>query len=177
MGLSDKWQDVIDAAPGTVFEDRQEDGIRFVIIRGPAALCAYVGVPLGHPLADHEYDDIPITVHGGLTYAGTDEKGAYRPSGWYFYGWDYAHMGDRMIYEDTILKELRMIYEELPGPRDRTAKAWTPKLVDEDSQWAVEDFKRLARLAEKIREGDAKLLEETAEQPDPELSRNPEPGE
>src|SRR5437899_2549525 len=36
---------------------------------GLAAWCGYVAVPPGHPAHGKGYDDIPVEVHGGLTYA------------------------------------------------------------------------------------------------------------
>jgi hypothetical protein len=32
-------------------------------------LCGYVGVPGGHPFHGKGYDDLPVVVHGGLTFA------------------------------------------------------------------------------------------------------------
>lgn len=41
-----------------------------LIHRGPmSALCGYVGVPNGHPLYGKEYGEVPVDVHGGLTYS------------------------------------------------------------------------------------------------------------
>lgn len=34
------------------------------------ALCGYVGVPPEHPFFNAPYDDVPVDVHGGLTFAG-----------------------------------------------------------------------------------------------------------
>src|SRR5688572_17088313 len=96
--LPDTWDAVVSAPVGHIFEDRHEDGVRFLIMRGPAALCAYVGVPDSHPLAGQSYDDMPIQCHGGLTYG--DNGGDKWPKGWYWYGWDYAHSGDRSVYTD-----------------------------------------------------------------------------
>lgn len=48
---------------------------------------AYVKLPLDHVFFDKFYDDIPVYVHGGLTYSEKEEDG-------YWIGWDYAHCGD-----------------------------------------------------------------------------------
>jgi len=84
----------------TVFVDRHEDGYRFLVMRGPASVVAYLGVPESHPLAGRAYDDLPLDCHGGLTFAGLGggKRDAF-PAGWYWYGWDYAHSGDRSFYD------------------------------------------------------------------------------
>lgn len=63
----DLW-DISDIPSNTVLRDWYEDGIRCQIVRGPCALCAYLGVPLDHPIANKNYEDIPLSVHYGLTF-------------------------------------------------------------------------------------------------------------
>lgn len=138
--LSDAWGDVVSADTGHVFLDRHEDGVRFVILRGPCALCAYVGIPESHPLAGKSYDDVPVDCHGGLTY-GDMGTGKYLPSGWWWYGWDYCHSGDYAAYYDT---------SPLRGFDHSNAIKWTPKAVESDAWDALWSFKKLVRLAEGI---------------------------
>ena len=75
----------------------EDEGTPFVrralVVEGPMSLTAYVGVPIEHPLADQNYDDVPLDVHGGLTHGAPGDQ-VHRPLGWYWYGWDYAHAGD-----------------------------------------------------------------------------------
>jgi hypothetical protein len=120
----------------TTYFDEQEEGVRTIVLRGPVALCAYLGVPEGHPLAGNDYDDLSLDVHGWLTYAGTFKEFP----GWYFYGWDYAHVGDKMLRD----REIRAILGDDRG------KEWTPTEVIEEARAAQYDFRRLVRLAEKI---------------------------
>lgn len=117
---------------GTILEDGYENGVRYIIMRGPCALCAYVGVPEGHPLAGKDYDDIPLGVHGGLTFAGRGD--GRRPEGMYWYGWDYGHAGDVPFYA---------------GARE-PGKAWTTSDVREEIWGATYEFAKLMRLAERI---------------------------
>lgn len=67
--------------------------------------------------------DIDIEVHGGITYADDHIwiNNTQKNEGW-FIGWDYAHMGDYMGYEERVPKEYRVggkkwtteeIYKEL----------------------------------------------------------------
>jgi hypothetical protein len=114
--------------------DFEHAGVRCLVIEGPVgALCAYVGVPADHPLAgksdtDPALDD--LSVHGGLTFA-DEGDGRYRPAGWYWYGWDYAHAGDL-----------------IPGlhayPGDR---AWTVGEVEAEARAAAEVFAVIAQRA------------------------------
>ena len=123
---------------GTILKDWYDDGIRYLIMRGPCALCAYFGIPIDHPLAGSSYDDLPVGCHGGLTF-GSEGDGEMRPAGFYWYGWDYAHSGDKSFYN------LDDGYEGLLGD-----KAWTLKAVEEDVNWNSYEIKRLVKLAERI---------------------------
>lgn len=130
----DDMVDVTELERGEVVRSTYKDGVHIVVLRGGASWCAYLGVPESHPLADREYDDLPLRVHGGLTYAGKLD-GKYE--GEYFYGWDYAHMGDHLWYE-------------VPVPMlDRNEHKWTIKEVYDDAVNAVWDFKSLMKLVEK----------------------------
>lgn len=128
------FDDVKAAEVGHVFCDEFDEGVRFVILRGPGSLCAYVGIPSSHPLAGWEYDDLNIDCHGGLTYSGSSVHG---DGSTYWYGWDYNHSGDRGTYDRIF-----------PSSFEETE--WTPAMVYENSWSALYEFKRAVRLAEKI---------------------------
>ena len=144
--LDTSWEAVADAEVGHVYYDAIDEGVRILVLRGPVAICAYLGVPSAHPLAGFSYDDIPLDVHGGLTFGqdGDGSKGDW-PAGWYWYGWDYAHSGDYCVYD---------------GLRDRNVGAhqWTPKEVVDEAKSACWDFRRLMRLAEKCALKDSGFL-------------------
>lgn len=131
------WSQMAQDAKGTIYVDKFDGGLRFIIMRGPASLCAYIGVPIDHPLAGFEYDDLPIRAHGGLTLS-SEGNGTVFPSGFWWYGWDYAHSGDYCFYDDKI------------GFPKLTAQKWSVLEVESDSWTTIEDFKRLAKLAEAI---------------------------
>src|SRR5882672_11529849 len=90
-----KW-DLVNHEVGFIAHNWVEDGIRCLVLRGPAHWCGYVGVPKDHPAAGFDYDDLTVSCHGGPTYAGGGLKGA--PEGYYWYGWDYGHSGDASYY-------------------------------------------------------------------------------
>jgi hypothetical protein len=125
-----------DYQKGETIKDWIEDGIRCLLKRGPAAFCGYVGIPKDHPLAGFGYDDLPLNCHGGLTFAKLGE-GKFFPEGWYFYGWDYAHLGDKCTYDLEI-------------SIDHNDKDWTDEEVEREIKSVLWDFNKLVRLAEKI---------------------------
>ena len=77
-------------------------GLHAIIHRVPhhGALCGYVAVPPGHPHHKVHYDEVPVDVHGGLTYAKecageichVAEPG--EPEDVWWLGFDCAHSDD-----------------------------------------------------------------------------------
>ena len=130
-----EWAEVVNAEQGHIFDDYYEEGVRVIIVRGPACLCVYCGIPEDHPLAGFSYDDIPLSCHGGLTFSDKGD-GKYRPTGFYWYGWDYGHAGDMSTYDGTIFPN---------------GEKWTAKKVKADIYWSVVEFKKLMKLAEDIK--------------------------
>lgn len=57
--------------------------------------CGYVVLPPDHPMVGKDYDDIPVDVHGGLTYADDHVPRQERVQGWVV-GFDCAHLGDHV---------------------------------------------------------------------------------
>lgn len=137
---------------GTIVHDEFDEGLRFIIMRGPFHWCGYIGIPKDYPLAGFGYDDISfVSAHGGLTFAEKGEK-EYKqgekkgqpypwPEGYYWYGWDYGHAGDRSHY-DSDIKGLEKFRENNHD--------WTIQEVIDDSWETLYDFKRLMKFAEKI---------------------------
>ena len=123
---------------GEIVADWFDEGLRIIIMRSTVSFCAYIGIPESHPLAGFDYDDIPVEAHGGLTFA--DKGGKAWPKGYYWYGWDYAHAGDICRYKGMKLKDF--------GKAD---KDWTIKEIRDDSWNTIYDFKRLMKLAERIK--------------------------
>lgn len=134
--MTKTFEEIAKDPAGTIYDDAYENGVRYIILRGPSALCAYVGVPISHPLAGKDYDSIPLSVHGGLTYAKAG-SGGYLPEGMYWYGWDYAHAGDTSFYDLTY-------------GRHSQSKDWTVEMVRSEIWSATYDFEKLMRLAESI---------------------------
>lgn len=126
-------------ASGTIVRDWVEDGLRCIIMRGPASFNAYIGLPESHPLAGKDYDNIPVDCHGGLTFS---QKGdGPFPVGYWWYGWDYTHLGDRSFY-DLTMKDYPKFGE--------LETAWTIKMIKENMWSTLYDFKKLIKLVEEI---------------------------
>jgi len=81
---------------------------RFRVIRSTGSFCGYVGLPTWHPLAWFHYDRIDLNPHGGFTFGGFLDPD-HKKIKWY--GWDYAHLWDRLVLGPVEMKELK----KLPG--------------------------------------------------------------
>ena len=86
---------------------------------------AYIEIPKGHKYYKKHYDRIDLYVHGGLTYS--DSELMCVPSKSWFIGWDYAHLGDYLGYEETYGI----------NPRD---KKWTTEEIIEDCKMAIDQI-------------------------------------
>ena len=134
------WEEIKKSPKGAILHDEFDEGLRFIVMRGPSTLCAYVGVPEGHPLAGFNYAALPsVDAHGGLTFS--KMGGGGWPAGYYWYGWDYGHSGDYPFY-----------YDEHPSLAPTGGKKWLVEDVLEDKRATLYDFKHLMRLAEQIHE-------------------------
>lgn len=72
----------------------------------------YLTFPKGHKFENVNYDDINISVHGGLTYSDRAED----VIGWTI-GFDTAHFSDNIEIqnEEYVWKEIESMYEQAKG--------------------------------------------------------------
>jgi hypothetical protein len=69
-------------------------GLRAVVTIGDMGYrCGYVGVPESSPSYGHDYKDVDVEVHGGLTYADGGKDYPVDSDLWWF-GYDCAHLYD-----------------------------------------------------------------------------------
>lgn len=71
-------------------------GYEFAVMSLGTHPCCYIKLPQGHKYYETHYNDIPLEVHGGLTYGEKSLqviRNVFDESG-YWIGWDYAHYGD-----------------------------------------------------------------------------------
>jgi hypothetical protein len=109
-------------------------GMKGIVLRGAPSLCAYIGIPTWHPLAGLDYNDVPLDVHGGLTF-GDRGDGEWRSAKYFWYGWDYAHSGDLCFYDLEFSGWLRI--------GSHQEHAWTVAEVAEELHQAMLDFRWL----------------------------------
>lgn len=81
--------------------DFEHAGFACMLIRNQVgAWCGYVGVPAGNPNYGKGYDDVDVSVHGGLTYASKCQGHICHvpkpgmPDDVWWLGFDTAHAGD-----------------------------------------------------------------------------------
>lgn len=84
---------------------------RGLVRHGGVSLCAYIGVPEDHWAADMEEFDFDC--HGGITLR-TLGDGVSFPKGWYWYGWDYGHFGDKLNFPPEVQATLDASFKKFP---------------------------------------------------------------
>lgn len=113
------WEELLKMEIGTIIKyDKWENksNIYYLIIRSTTSLCAYIGIPLDHPLARKSYNDLDIKCHYGLTYSSGDSD--FHPKNLWWYGWDYSHFGDYCFFYDemnicSFLGEKKWLVEDI----------------------------------------------------------------
>ena len=100
-------------------------GMDCCVLRGHVALCGYVKVPVGHPAHGKYYDDVDVSIHGGLTFSQLSEDGTW-------FGFDCGHAGDFIRIEAP---------EENPSAKDAKLPDGSPlfPIIHPGHLWTVED--------------------------------------
>ena len=127
------FEELVHAPKGTVYgmgTDPENSDIRWLILRGPASLCAYIGVPEGNALCHYGFG-LPLRVHGGITFAGSLPSHVQQDDGvqYYWFGWDYGHYTDQ-----TLLPEILHVLR---------GKKWSISEVRDEVDEALKEFKNL----------------------------------
>ena len=114
-----------------LFEDDYK-GRHFVIVSYGTHPCAYVEVT-DTKYAYLGYDELEdkIRCHGGLTYADNLDHVLGENNRW-FIGWDYAHAGDYMGYDELFNFKSRF--------KD---KKWTTEEIYEEVKSVIEQLEEL----------------------------------
>ena len=90
---------------------------------------AYISIPKDNKLYEQNYDDInemvDINVHGGLTYSSHELIGINSEE--WFIGWDYAHYGDYLGYEEIMPISIRTY-----------GKKWTTNKIIYECKYAID---------------------------------------
>lgn len=102
-------------------------GYQFYILSLGTHPTAYIEIPKESKLFGKDYDDINISVHGGLTYA-DDHLQDIKKDTW-FIGWDYAHLGDYFGFDSLFDTGI-----------NRKSKKWTTEEIFDDVVNAIEQI-------------------------------------
>lgn len=142
-GVYPTWEELLKLEEGTILKDWMFGDIRCIILRGPASLCAYMGINKDHRLAGKDYDNMDIPCHYGLTFSAPgDEK--YMSEDRWWYGWDYAHAGDYPFYEDLYpFKDMFKndpLMQKIKEERKTKDIKWTVEKVEADMQESMMAF-------------------------------------
>lgn len=68
--------------------------------------CGYVRVPPNHPMFGKYYDDVDVSVHGGLTFAKIEPCTEHEDGQGYWFGFDCGHSEDALIDPNVNLDEV-----------------------------------------------------------------------
>lgn len=108
--------------------------------------CGYVGIPKGHVAYDKDYDDLPIEVHGGLTYGQIGEDGLN------WFGFDCAHLGDKTKDDFPSLEEnehfwtLEEVVKETEQMAQQFSKLTLRAIIIEKMKWMPDWFKNNVKV-------------------------------
>ncbi len=117
--------------PDKVQWQDETTGFPCLMVRPHGSWCGYVGVPPTHPVYGKSYDDVDVSVHGGLTFANRcmdgpeDHVVCHKVSEgesddvWWL-GFDTAHAGDLDPAHAFFMRTLPPLGIETPrhyGPR------------------------------------------------------------
>ena len=133
VGLPDGvWKDEPDKAQ---WVDPSTDLDCLIVRNHSGVLCGYVGVPPEHPAHGHEYNDLNVAVHGGLTYANSCNEDAEeghgichipepgRPDDVWWFGFDTGHHTD---YVPGMADEMARIVKSSKELSDLAWRGFTP---------------------------------------------------
>src|SRR5258708_251769 len=87
--------------PVTPFKVEREwthAGLQWAVVQAQefSHRCGYVRVPPTHLAFGKNYDDLDVSVHGGLTYGNLEPCAEHEDGQGYWFGFDCAHYDDAM---------------------------------------------------------------------------------
>jgi len=90
-------------------------------------LCGYVGLPQWHPFYGKRYREIEnimggVDVHGGLTFSEIGKEGSHWKEGYWWIGFDCAHLGDLVPGLPPLLPEVGEVYRNIKYVRKEVEK-------------------------------------------------------
>ena len=111
--------------------------------------CGYVGIPKGHVAYDKDYTDLPIEVHGGLTY------GQFGEDGLKWFGFDCAHAGDATAHFSLEEGDHFWTLDEVVEETEKMAKQFSEltlrKIIEYKLEWMPDWFKENVQIKEDVK--------------------------
>ena len=106
--------------------------------------CGYVRVPPGHSLHGKDYNDVDVSIHGGLTFAEI-ESCAHEDGTGYWFGFDCAHSMDASYDPDHLPEhevDFRTKYPEF-NHLHFADHYWTQSEVERETEQLAEQLAEL----------------------------------
>jgi len=88
--------------PYAIEREWNHAGLLCVVVQGREGQfrCGYVRIPPSHPMHGKNYNDVPVDVHGGLTFGDPEPCKEHEDGQGYWFGFDCAHLGDASVDPD-----------------------------------------------------------------------------
>lgn len=75
--------------------------------------CGYVMIPKGHKYFEKDYDEIDVSVHGGLTFGGGFHVAKSKNGGKFAIGFDFQHFNDYGGSKEEAITECKSVVDQL----------------------------------------------------------------
>lgn len=108
--------------------------------------CGYVGVPKGHAAYGMHYDDLDVSVHGGLTYSNDSDEPYPIDTDkdlWWF-GFDCAHCFDGRDYQ-AVYRHIPLCRDEIKHLQECDLQYPDDSLTVRTTRYVVKQCKQLVK--------------------------------
>jgi len=103
---------------------------------------AYIKIPKDHPFFEKHYDDITLTINGGLTYSDKSYPLSDDSNSWCI-GWDYGHYADYIHNLTPMTLEMRKLSEAFEGKSSVVeGRAWTLEEIRDEVMVATKELQK-----------------------------------
>ena len=107
-------------------------GLSCAVVMGWMHRCGYVRVPPSHPAFGKTYDELDVSVHGGLTFSEIEPCTEHEDGQGYWVGFDCGHAGDAITNPEK--QNFDFLESMMRGHR------WTQKEVEAECERLAEQL-------------------------------------
>ncbi len=140
----------IENEDSVIEKDWRCEGFRcLVIFVRHSHRCGYIAIPKGHPAFLMNYSDLPVQVHGGLTFGDFKLSDVPIRKNAYWFGFDCAHAGDNTTWEMETKGHLwttEEVEKECESMAKQFSKMTLEDIVKEKLRWMPDWFKKNVRI-------------------------------